>query len=90
MQLNSGGRLGVYQVIAQIGAGGMGEVYRARDTWLDRDVALKLLPEAFAGDPEGKWCRRANGVSLDGEDSSLPDAALELVQEPAPYQADTG
>ena len=41
-----------YRITAQIGAGGMGEVYRARDTKLKRDVALKVLPEAFAADPE--------------------------------------
>ena len=52
MALASGARLGPYEVVAQIGAGGMGEVYRARDTTLIRDVALKVLPEAFAGDPE--------------------------------------
>ncbi|MDO8630185.1 MAG: protein kinase, partial [Phycisphaerales bacterium] len=47
-----GTRLGVYEVVAQIGAGGMGEVYRARDTRLKRDVALKILPELFATDPD--------------------------------------
>src|ERR1700674_3331814 len=46
-----GARLGVYEVTAQIGEGGMGQVYRARDTKLNRDVALKLLPDAFASDP---------------------------------------
>ena len=52
MALTPGTRLGVYQVTAQIGVGGMGEVYRARDTRLKRDVALKILPESFASDPE--------------------------------------
>jgi serine/threonine protein kinase len=52
MQLPPGTRLGIYEVIGPLGAGGMGEVYCARDTRLDRDVALKLLPEAFARDPE--------------------------------------
>ena len=46
--------LGPYKIISLIGAGGMGEVYRARDTKLDRDVAIKILPSAFAGDP-GVW-----------------------------------
>ena len=45
-------RLGVYEVTAQIGAGGMGEVYRARDTRLNRDVAMKVLPELFAANAE--------------------------------------
>ena len=52
MPLTPGTRLGPYEVIAQIGAGGMGEVYRARDAKLGRDVALKILPEAFVGDPD--------------------------------------
>jgi serine/threonine protein kinase len=52
MNLSAGTRLGVYEVTAQIGAGGMGEVYRARDTRLDRDVAIKVLPAAFGRDPE--------------------------------------
>jgi len=45
-------RLGPYEVLAQIGAGGMGEVYQDHDTKLGRDVAIKVLPEAFAHDPE--------------------------------------
>ncbi len=52
MALTPGTRLGVYEVSAKIGEGGMGEVYQARDTKLDRDVALKVLPEAFTSDPD--------------------------------------
>ncbi len=52
MALTPGTRLGVYEVKALIGQGGMGEVYRARDTKLDRDVAIKILPAGFATDPE--------------------------------------
>ena len=52
MQLSAGTRLGPYEIIAPLGAGGMGEVYRARDTRLGRDVAIKSLPPAFAQDPE--------------------------------------
>ena len=52
MSLAPGIRLGPYEITAQIGAGGMGEVYRARDTKLDRDVAMKILPELFASDPD--------------------------------------
>ena len=52
MPLQPGTTLGPYQVTAKIGEGGMGEVYQARDTKLDRDVALKVLPEAFTSDPD--------------------------------------
>jgi Tol biopolymer transport system component/tRNA A-37 threonylcarbamoyl transferase component Bud32 len=52
MTLTSGTRLGPYEVVAAIGAGGMGEVYRAKDTKLGREVAIKVLPAAFAQDPE--------------------------------------
>ena len=52
MTLVSGTRVGPYEITGAIGAGGMGEVYRARDTKLDRDVAIKVLPELFAADPE--------------------------------------
>ena len=47
-----GSRLGPYEILAAIGAGGMGQVYRARDTRLDRDVAVKVLPEGLAIDPD--------------------------------------
>jgi serine/threonine-protein kinase len=52
MALTAGTRLGPYEILAHIGAGGMGEVYRARDTKLDRDVAIKVIPPALAQDPE--------------------------------------
>jgi serine/threonine protein kinase/Tol biopolymer transport system component len=52
MPLSLGSRLGPYEVIAQLGAGGMGVVYRGRDTRLNRDVALKILPDLFAADPD--------------------------------------
>ncbi len=52
VSLSPGTRLGAYEVATQIGQGGMGEVYRARDTKLDRDVTLKVLPDAFASDPD--------------------------------------
>jgi serine/threonine protein kinase len=52
MQFSAGTQLGPYEIVAPIGAGGMGEVYKARDTRLHRDVALKILPESFAQDGE--------------------------------------
>ncbi|MGB6431390.1 MAG: protein kinase [Candidatus Acidiferrales bacterium] len=51
MGLTSGTRLGTYEIVAPVGAGGMGEVYQAHDTKLGRDVAIKILPEGFARDP---------------------------------------
>src|SRR2546426_10276423 len=52
MPLTIGTRIGAYEILAPLGAGGMGEVFRARDTKLNRDVALKILPELFASDPD--------------------------------------
>jgi len=52
MGLTTGTRLGPYEIQAPLGAGGMGEMYRARDTRLKREVALKILPESFASDPD--------------------------------------
>src|ERR1700678_3376595 len=52
MAFSVGHKLGPYEILAPIGAGGMGEVYRARDTKLDREVAIKVLPAALAQDPE--------------------------------------
>ena len=52
MSVAPGSRLGPYEILSALGAGGMGEVYRAHDSKLNRDVALKVLPEALARDPE--------------------------------------
>jgi len=64
MRIAAGTRLGIYEVVAQIGAGGMGEVYEARDTKLGRNVAIKVLPAAFVNDPE-RLARKAhrNGMT---------------------------
>ena len=63
--LTPGTRLGPYEVLAPLGAGGMGEVYRARDTRLGREVAIKVLPEGLAGDPErvARFEREARSAS---------------------------
>jgi|TARA_B100002003_G_C14151629_1_gene553930 serine/threonine-protein kinase len=95
MALSAGTTLGPYQITAKIGEGGMGEVYRARDTKLDRDVALKVLPEAFTSDPdrlirferEAKVLASLNhpniaaiyGLEDSGDDRAL---VLELVEGP--------
>jgi serine/threonine protein kinase len=66
MSLTQGARLGPYEILASIGAGGMGEVYRARDTRLNRDVAIKILPEAVASDAQlrERFQREARARSL--------------------------
>src|SRR5881409_3687699 len=65
MPLSPGARLGPYEVQAAIGAGGMGEVYRAKDTRLDRVVAIKVLPSQLSSEPErrARFEREARAVS---------------------------
>ena len=95
MPLQPGTRLGPYEILSALGAGGMGEVYRARDTKLNRDVALKVLPDLVATDPErlARFHREAqvlaslNHPHIAGiygfEDSSGTHAlAMELVDGP--------
>src|ERR1700694_3594465 len=65
MSLAAGTRLGPYEILAPLGAGGMGEVYRARDTRLDRTVAIKVLPEHLSQKPQlrERFEREARAVS---------------------------
>src|SRR5687768_15664706 len=65
MPISPGTRLGPYEVIAQLGAGGLGEVYRARDARLDRELALKVLPDQVAQEPSAiaRFMREARAAS---------------------------
>jgi serine/threonine protein kinase len=65
MAIASGTRLGPYEVLSPLGAGGMGEVYRARDTRLDRTVAIKILPAHLSADPirKQRFEREAKAIS---------------------------
>ena len=62
MTLAAGSKLGSYEIVSPLGAGGMGEVYRARDTRLGEDVAIKVLPEDFLEGEEGKAAVRAGSA----------------------------
>ena len=99
MSLTPGTTLGPYEVLAAIGAGGMGEVYKARDTKLDRDVALKILPDAFVNDPErlARFQREAkvlaslnhpNIAAIHGLEESGDSPALVLEYVPGPTLQD--
>ena len=88
MALTNGTRLGVYDVLAAIGEGGMGQVFRARDTKLNREVALKVLPDSFANDPErlARFTREAQTLAslnhphigaIYGLEESAPSAGSE-------------
>src|SRR5205807_3215151 len=86
-------RLGPYAIVAPLGAGGMGEVYRARDTRLEREVAIKVLPEPFAHDPHrlARFEREAKAVAAlshpnilaihdYGTDGAVTYAVMELLE----------
>ena len=91
MPLAAGTRLGPYEILSALGAGGMGEVYRALHTKLDRAVAIKVLPEAFAADTEriARFQREAktlaslnhpNIAHIHGLEESNPSAGIIVVQ----------
>src|SRR6266705_1657758 len=63
MALSSGARLGPYEILGAIGAGGMGEVYKARDTRLDREVAVKILPETWGDADRERFQRETRTAS---------------------------
>jgi len=73
MTIAAGTRLGSYEIVSPLGAGGMGEVYRARDAKLNRDVAIKVLPEPFANDPDrlARFKREAQAVAALSHRTSL-------------------
>jgi eukaryotic-like serine/threonine-protein kinase len=93
LSLAPGTRLGPYEILSAIGAGGMGEVYKARDTRLDRSVAIKVLPPGFSADPDrrGRFEREAKAVAAlshpnilaihdFGTDAGTPYAVMELLE----------
>jgi len=87
MSLPIGTRVGPYEVTASLGAGGMGEVFRARDTRLDRDVALKILPAEFSSDPErlARFEREAKTLAaLNHPNSAAIHGIEEARHEPGP------
>src|SRR3990172_9219649 len=86
MSIAAGRRIGVYEVRGLIGAGGMGEVYRAHDTRLGRDVALKVLPEAFARDGQ-RMARFEREAKLLASLNHPNIAALYGIEESGPIRA---
>ncbi len=84
MSLQPRARLGPYAVSAKIGEGGMGEVWQARDTKLDRDVALKVLPEAFTADPD-----RLARFERDAKVLASPHVRFFMVATWPPYDSDS-
>src|SRR5438876_11874471 len=100
MELTTGSRLGPYEIVSRIGAGGMGEVFRARDTRLDRSVAIKILPSDFASSAEmrARFEREARAISrlnhphictihdVDGHEEQLllPDNSPNFVESISP------
>ena len=77
MPIQSGTHLGPYEILSAIGAGGKGEVYRARDHKLGRDVAVKVLPEAFARDAERSHRRHSWAEVLEGKENAKTLAELD-------------
>ena len=85
MPLNTGTRLGPYEIVAPLGAGGMGEVYRAHDSRLGRDVALKVLPAEVASDParEQRFETEARAVAALNHPNIMAIYDVALQEQPA-------
>ena len=85
LALLAGTRLGPYEILSPLGEGGMGEVYRARDTQLNRDVAIKVLPELFASDAErlARFTREAQTLAALNHPNIAQIYGLEGTAKPA-------
>ena len=85
MSLTAGSRLGPYEILAPLGAGGMGEVYRARDSRLEREVAIKVLPSHLSASPEARHCFEWEPKTISRlshpSATSLPHRALPRAQD---------
>src|SRR3982074_2145340 len=87
MSLPPGARLGPYEVVTLVGSGGMGEVYRARDPRLGRDVAIKVLPAAFSADPDRlrRFEQEARAAAALNHPNILAVHGFSTTEEHAPY-----
>jgi len=88
--LSAGTLLGPYEVLSPLGAGGMGEVYRARDPRLGREVAIKVLPEAVATDPDRLRAAQAQPRGLHGDVALLDQPARSPTRNPHRLEARAG
>jgi serine/threonine protein kinase len=90
MMIAAGTRLGPYEILAPIGAGGMGEVYRARDTRLDRTVAVKVLPQHLSASPEVRQRFEREARTISQLSHSWPDEDRRVYQRPQGDPRDPG